>query len=404
MDEQQSILDIHDELQANLSSALDYTKLMSVFTTMISVVKNQQLNINELEAKLAAMTASQSGGGLDNAKLQEIEEKLDQVVDHIFGDQTNNTVPTIELDKVSPFQLFERSSSMFKRPAPEEIDDLSVVHEESSLAADDKSSVVSQPSPIPSPPPKSPVNTDDNGPQEEEKTTTEAAEESKIEEVVVAPPSVAADEEEEEKQGEKDVMVVVSSVPPSVVPSRPRTPVTFRDAPIDDDDDIDTKVAPIKSADDSFFIGPVLPNKMVYIPPAARSLIRGKSPLVRSKRLARRKMNVENIDDTFPENRRAKILKELQRRGKFFLLARDMLADARQRYSNQSLKKQLDVAEVDIATCNEKLTKLHNTIKKNYIHLRELLPAHFDDTYEQVKLQSRVFIYYSSATNLFIFI
>jgi hypothetical protein len=95
-------------------------------------------------------------------------------------------------------------------------------------------------------------------------------------------------------------------------------------------------------------------------------------------------MNADNIDETFPVERRTRILKELQKRGRFFLLARDMLAHARQKYSNESLKKQLDVAEHDIEAMNEKLAKMQKTIKKNFIHLRELLPAHFDETYEQV--------------------
>jgi hypothetical protein len=330
-----SILQIHDELQQNLASALDVSKMLSVFGTMINIVKDQQHSIHALEAKMASLDGHVSnfaGKMLDDndSKIAEIEDKVHHIMDHIFGDGSNQkAIPSIEIDKISPFQLFQRSSSVViamgnpslsetvqvaEKKEIEMIPEVEAISEEDFLIEPSKNDEevaqeietinIQDPEPI-----TVPVSVTAPLSRPKTPTVTMAA---VVESVRVSPVPLV-----------ESAMDKSESRPPSSVKSRPQSSLLIRSRP---------------SSRGAFVIGPIMPNVAVYVPPESRSLQRGKSPLVRSARIARRKMDIDNISHFLPEERREAILKELQKRGKFFILAREMLAGNSTAINTQSLR------------------------------------------------------------------
>jgi hypothetical protein len=61
-----------------------------------------------------------------------------------------------------------------------------------------------------------------------------------------------------------------------------------------------------------------------------------------------------------------------------------IITASRRKYANDNIKRQIDVVETDIESLNLKFLKMQKAIKKNYILLRELLPMHFDEGFEQM--------------------
>ncbi len=98
--------DVHADLISNLEAALDVRKMMSVFTSLIGILKEQQGKIDDLASKMHAPVDLKS-------RLEEIEAKIADIELFTkgggFGDDAVLHENTLE---VSPFVAFHRASMM----------------------------------------------------------------------------------------------------------------------------------------------------------------------------------------------------------------------------------------------------------------------------------------------------
>lgn len=92
----------------------------------------------------------------------------------------------------------------------------------------------------------------------------------------------------------------------------------------------------------------------------------------------RRKMDLANLP-FLTKARRDRITKELRRRGTHLRISKEMLEDARKRYSNKSLKQKMEYIEVDVSRLRGNLVSLQMQVKRNAVALKERAGGERDD-------------------------
>lgn len=97
----------------------------------------------------------------------------------------------------------------------------------------------------------------------------------------------------------------------------------------------------------------------------------------RERMYEKRRMSARNFVLITPQ-RRARICKELRKRGMYLNISRRMLEDSRKRYGMQSLKRNVEYIEADLRRLYSKLDATRDVVKRNYKAIRDLLPPNFE--------------------------